>query len=112
MALEAGTVLGAFEDHKAGCDFDNGRSTVCTCGDAAQAAGGPTIVVPATPEHHRARMADRLELIGNDLAALSHYWTLHDLPGDFLSGEAYPFPVELDELTARVRTAVDHIRGA
>jgi hypothetical protein len=32
-ALEAGTVLGQFEDHEDDCEFATGKSATCTCGE-------------------------------------------------------------------------------
>lgn len=67
-------------------------------------------VGPPDLDTARAAMATRLSLIGDDLNALLTAWQRDDLPDDFLTGETYPFTVDLEEQIARVRTAVEALR--
>lgn len=58
---------------------------------------------------HRAEMAKHLTKVADDLAAMLRYWEAEHLPGDFLTGPAYPFAMSLDEVEAQVRAAAEHL---
>jgi hypothetical protein len=71
--------------------------------DVRAAASSPT----ADP---RARMALHLDTIGQAMATMLEDWQTAGLPGDFLSGESYPFTESLDEALAKVWHARDILR--
>lgn len=58
---------------------------------------------------HRREMGTRMDKVADALLELLNYWQGNDLPGDFLSGEEYPFDTSLDDLQAQVRHAARSI---
>lgn len=58
----------------------------------------------------RARLAEHLERIHRELAAMSTLWDERNLPSDVLTEDEYPFHLSLDEMTAEVQSAVAMIR--
>lgn len=61
----------------------------------------------STHDAHRAILAGHLRDAYSALAAMLMHWEDNDLPGDFLSGDAYPFTRSLDEVVADIAAAVD-----
>jgi hypothetical protein len=58
----------------------------------------------------RVRLAEHLDRIHQELAAMLALWTERDLPPDVLTEDEYPFQHSLDEMTAEVQAAVEMIR--
>lgn len=58
----------------------------------------------------RKEMANHLEEIARHMSAMLTMWYEHDLEGDFLADEEYPFTMSLDEQLAEVNAAVECIR--
>lgn len=58
----------------------------------------------------RAKLADRLDMIADDLGAMWGVWAAADCRGDLLAPDEFPFPAALEDHAANVRAAAERIR--